>query len=953
MTAPRTAGLFRRAARLLDRPQAADAALLARVASDGDPAAFAELLARHGPGVWSVCRRAVRSEADAEDVFRATFLVLARDAGRVRRAASVGSWLFGVAYRLGRKARARLARTPDASRLVRTPAADPAAEVSWAEVRAALDEELARLPDRLRAPLLLCYYHGQTQDEAAAELGWTARAVKARVARGRTVLRARLTRRGVELPAALAVPLLTATTAPARLTAALTTAAINVARRRPPGDGVSRVAVALAHYGGPVVTSFRAAVGLACAAALASAGVVFALRDDAAPQAAAAQPAAAQPAPPTEPLPPGAVALIGTGQFRQVGWHHRAFFTADPDVVVVKAERGIIRFWHVPTGVKVAEITLPDARAFDAHATPDGRLLAVAGWHQVSEENGKSQPAVWLIDTSTRKVLRRIDLTDIDRDDRGRVRLSADGKRVFCVLEGSIRVWDARTGDELLRHKANSWADAFTVSQDGRRVVYGQHDLFAWEWESGAEPRKLLSARTEGAWFAPDNRTVYAERGGRLAVVDTVAGRQTGLLDIPVSYACAVSPDGKTLAVGPHWSATTRPDGQAVCLVDAATGLVTRRLPVGRGGVTHLSWSADGTRVAGVDDYRVMAWDAATGRVLGPTRPGHEAHVTGLAFTPDGTLVSASDDHTVRTWDTAGNPVRVMQADGWVRGLAVSSDGALAAGSALRNDLRVWEVKTGRERFKLLGNGSSGGTRMVRFSTDGKRLVAWGDDEFLRVWDTRNGRLLAEHTTRPADAKHDPDDPFADRLRFHSIGHADASPDGRVLALTEGKGVRLIDTMSGETTKTLDVTSVGWPERVEYAPDGKRLVVASRLPPTETRLSDGRLRSSGSKEYTLSLWDAGDGKKLWVATVPGWKPADLAFSPDGAKLAATAYGDPLHTIRLLDAATGADAGRVPLLQAGGPIAFDRTGRRLAVGLNDTTAVVFDLATALTPPGGKP
>jgi RNA polymerase sigma factor (sigma-70 family) len=265
--APRIAGLCRRTARLLDRPQAPDAALLARVARDADPAAFAELLARHGPAVWAACRRAARTAADAEDVFQATFLVLARDAARVRAASSVGSWLFGVAHRLGRKARARLARTPDPYRLVRQPAPDPAAVVSWAEVRAALDEELARLPDGLRAPLLLCYYEGRTQDEAAAELGWTARAVKARVARGRAVLRARLTRRGIELPAALAAPLLAAVEpAPARA-AALVAAAVNVARRRPPGPGVSPAAAALARTGGLAVSPFRAALGLACAAA--------------------------------------------------------------------------------------------------------------------------------------------------------------------------------------------------------------------------------------------------------------------------------------------------------------------------------------------------------------------------------------------------------------------------------------------------------------------------------------------------------------------------------------------------------------------------------------------------------------------------------------------------------------------------------------------------------------
>ncbi|HYH67740.1 MAG TPA: hypothetical protein VD866_23790, partial [Urbifossiella sp.] len=347
-------------------------------------------------------------------------------------------------------------------------------------------------------------------------------------------------------------------------------------------------------------------------------------------------------------------------------------------------------------------------------------------------------------------------------------------------------------------------------------------------------------------------------------------------------------------------------------------------------------------------------WDVATGRVLGPTRPGHEAFITQAAFTPDGTLVTASDDHTVRTWDAAGKPGRVMTAGAWVRGMDVSPDGTLVAGSSLRNELRVWEVATGRERFKLLGHGDTGGARVVRFTPDGRRLVSWGDrDETVRTWDTRTGRLLAEHTTRPADVKHDPDDPFGEHRRLLGSTHPDVSPDGAALAINTGKAVRLIDTTTGETTRTLDTAGTGWTERVAYSPDGKRLAVAVRLPSTETRLPDGRLRSSGSKDFGLSLWDVGSGKRLWTASAPGWVPAAIAFTPDGTKLATTGVDDPPTAVHFWDSATGAAAGRVSIPLRGGALAFDRAGRRLAVGLHDTTAVVFDLATALTPPGGQP
>ncbi|HEX4608236.1 MAG TPA: sigma-70 family RNA polymerase sigma factor, partial [Urbifossiella sp.] len=522
----RIAGLLRRTACLsgVHGATAADATLLGKLARDRDPAAFTALLARHGPAVWAVCRRAARTEADAEDVFQATFLVLFRDAVRVRKAASVGSWLFGVAHRLGREARGLLARTPDPARLTRPPAVDPSAAITWAEVRTVLDEELARLPDGLRAPLLLCYYEGRTQDEAAAELGWSARAVKDRVARGRAVLRARLTRRGVELPAALAAPLLAVINpAPARATAALAAAAADLGRRRPPA-GLSPAAVALARSGGIAMTRFRTAVGLACAAALVTTGTVFGLREQP-PAADPPRPAAADPAPaqPAEPLPPGAAVRVGTSQFRQTGWHHRVFFTPDPDIVVVTTDDGALRFWHVPTGTNVQDLVLDGVNLFGADATPDGRLLAVGGRHVTNKETFEGHPAVWIVDPAARKVLRRIDPAGIDRDDRMAVRISADGKRVFTAAEGDIRVWDARTGDELLRHKSKARSDAFAVSPDGKLVMFGRYDLLLWRWETGAEPApfaRLGGWGTEVAWFARDGRSVNVVRGGQVAVWD-------------------------------------------------------------------------------------------------------------------------------------------------------------------------------------------------------------------------------------------------------------------------------------------------------------------------------------------------------------------------------------------------------------------------------------------------
>jgi len=93
-----------------DADPQSDRELERRYATQRDEAAFAALVRRHGPMVLSVCRRVLHRPQDAEDAFQATFLVLLRKAGSIRRGESLGPWLYGVAYRVARKAQAGAAR---------------------------------------------------------------------------------------------------------------------------------------------------------------------------------------------------------------------------------------------------------------------------------------------------------------------------------------------------------------------------------------------------------------------------------------------------------------------------------------------------------------------------------------------------------------------------------------------------------------------------------------------------------------------------------------------------------------------------------------------------------------------------------------------------------------------------------------------------------------------------
>jgi RNA polymerase sigma factor (sigma-70 family) len=181
-----------------------DRQLLEHFAARREEAAFEALLRRHGAMVQGVCRRVLGNPHDAEDAFQATFLILARRAREVGRRGSVGGWLYQVAYTTALKAKASAAarrrreQRPDARS-----AADPLAEVSGRELLTALDEELARLPEKYRAPLVLFYLEGLTRDEAARRLDASESTVKRRLEEGRERLRLRLERRGLALPAAL------------------------------------------------------------------------------------------------------------------------------------------------------------------------------------------------------------------------------------------------------------------------------------------------------------------------------------------------------------------------------------------------------------------------------------------------------------------------------------------------------------------------------------------------------------------------------------------------------------------------------------------------------------------------------------------------------------------------------------------------------------------------------
>jgi RNA polymerase sigma factor (sigma-70 family) len=255
-----------------------DSQLLERFCAAREEAAFAGLLRRHGPMVLGVCRRVLGNLADAEDVFQATFLLLARKAASIRKGESVSSWLHAVAFRLALKSRtqaqARRRRERQATEL-RRPSPEPQTAGEW---DAALDEELDKLPARYRAPLVLCYLEGKTQEEARRRLGCPLGTVRSRLARGRRLLRERLRRRGMALSALAVAADTPAPALPAPLFHGTLKAGLRFAAGMVVGGNVSARVAALVELGQRLLATakLKTGIGLLLLVGLLTAGALAA-----------------------------------------------------------------------------------------------------------------------------------------------------------------------------------------------------------------------------------------------------------------------------------------------------------------------------------------------------------------------------------------------------------------------------------------------------------------------------------------------------------------------------------------------------------------------------------------------------------------------------------------------------------------------------------------------------
>jgi RNA polymerase sigma factor (sigma-70 family) len=905
MTAVPLTAVLRHVRRLADAPEGpGDGELLRRFTAARDEAAFAALVRRHGPLVLGVCRRLLRNRADADDAFQATFLVLVRRAATLA-GGPLGPWLYSVARRTALRARADVLRRAVQTEVLDMPAPNAADSLDNRDLRRLLDEELDRLPEKYRAPLVLCYLQGFTHEQAARQLGRPAGSMSRLVGRALELLRKRLGGRGAVLPVgvvAAALPHELASGAvPASLAAATVRGALLVA-----AGGAATQAAALA---GVVVRDLAGArvkkmTALLLALALLAGGASLAALPAAPP---------GPPAPPSEKseadsrdydLPPaGALMRFGSPSLRHGQAVSGLAFSHDGDELISCSWDGTISLWDPASGKEIRRFEGHAGRVHAVALSPDGKVIASGGtdgfylwdaatgkrlFHEHREGNGVtavafspdaklvayalSRPVAVGVFTGARvvEVATGKEILALDGHTAlvSAVAFSPDGKSVATAsADGAVVLWDVPTGKETARltgHAGGVLAVGF--APDGMSLISGGSDgtLRLWDLATRNEAKKFVSGGdVAGVALSPDGKLVAGTTDGGLLVrvYDVRSGKEVRSFS-GVGFRCvAFSPDGKALATG---------DGAGtVRLWEMPGGKALRPTEPHDGNVSHVALSPDGKTIAvGTVMGTVYLWDVTTGKSLYRMGTWEEGGIHRVAWSPDGKrLASNSRYGCARFWDAATGGQAVPAYAHYtglcppqaprLSGLTFSPDGKFLAGIYPgAREVYVWNGENGH--FVCRCSGHTSPVQGIAFGRDGRTLFSCGEDGGVRVWDA------------PADKQ----------LRLIGdpswFGKALAvSPDGRLLAVgCADNKVRLFDTEGGGLLRQLD-------ER----PNGARAVPVTNRPARSLAFSpDGRTLAWGGWQ-TVQLWEVATGRERLAFPAHRGEVTSVAFLPDGRRLA--------------------------------------------------------------------
>jgi RNA polymerase sigma factor (sigma-70 family) len=613
--------------------QVSDRELLIRFVEKRDEGAFAALVRRHGAMVMGVGLRMLRHHEDAEDVCQATFLLLAKKANTAGLGDSIANWLYEVAHRLSLNVlRAAKRRTVHERNVPTKTPTDALADMTARELQGVFEEELKRVAQKYRTPLILCCLEGKTRDEVARFLDVPLSTVISRLEKGRELLRDRLARRGVPVSLALAGMTLLTETARAAVPPTLARATSQVALQVIAGDAITNLVSANVSslIKGGMRTMFVINLKVVTAALLVASLFVSAALisgwNAQAESAFAVQPAAQnKDKPPSDPPVqakekglPAPKTVSTDASVDHIAWSHnsksfavqvRSWIDVDgkPTITghmlqVRDAQSGDIQKTLVDTAEPLSGAAwAPDGKSVAA-TTVKGRPDILVKVYDPSSGKEKA-----ILKGSTASYLNGLAFSDDSR-------LVAAGGPIIDDMGnptgGEVDVWDATTGKLLWKNQGHSeQINLVAFSADGKLVATASRDktIRLWDAKTG-DLKQTFEGHDESGVYSvafSSHGKLLASGGldGTVRLWDTATGKLKKTItgyEVGSITVVAFTPDGKTLVTG--GSAKKREEGD-VKLLDAATGNLLRPLTSDTVVVRSLAISPDGRTLA------VGSWD--------------------------------------------------------------------------------------------------------------------------------------------------------------------------------------------------------------------------------------------------------------------------------------------------------------------------------------------------------
>jgi WD40 repeat protein len=602
-----------------------------------------------------------------------------------------------------------------------------------------------------------------------------------------------------------------------------------------------------------------------------------------------------------DPLPPGALARLGTVRFRQGDPITALAFSPDGATLVSGGEDGTLRFWDTATGKMITrwhgENTSIDFIAFSR----DGQLLAA----------GSPATSIGLREPATGNVIRRfgswLGTGCVDFSPRANLIASSGGDSI-------VHLWETATGrqlGQLVGHKGAVFAARF--SPDGKLLASAGKDKTVRLWDVAAlrELHRCTghSVEIRSLAFSPDGQTLASMEASPLAFSGTrlwevATGREIRCLE-PGLAGVSFSGDGKRL--------TGVDRTGKVQLWDLATGKQLRHFPSERLKLGQAAFDSKGQILATGAGNSIRLWDVATGKEMRPAVGAHHAPVFGVALDGAGrTVVSAAEEETVGLWEIRSGS-SLAQLGSRVQAFALSSDSQMLALCETRPTIELWNLAARKKVGQLQGHEDP--VFSMAFSPGGKTLVSAAADDSIRTWGVAACRQLRrfEHSNLNPNC---------------SISLVRYTPDG-MLALVCRTGVYLFPATADGSPRQL-APRIDVPRAVAFAPDGNVLAASSRYKDRTTRRSFG-----------LRLYDRATGQLLLeFARHQHARVTAIAYSPDGRTLVT---GDSDHLVRLWEIASGKECGR--FWGHDGEVlcvAFSEDGRTVVSGSSDTSLLVWDV-----------